>query len=110
MTPRFVVQVVFHPAARDELREARDWYEAQRPGLGDDLGVVVGLALDRIREFPDAYPEVLPTIRRAVLSRFPYSLFYRRRPGNVEMIEILAVFHHRRDPAAWRRRAEQPER
>jgi hypothetical protein len=54
---------------------------AQRPGLGDDLGVVVGLAIDRIREFPDAYPEVLPTIRRAVLSRFPYSLFYRRRPG-----------------------------
>jgi len=81
MTPRFVVQVVFHPAARDELREAREWYEAQRPGLGDDLGVVVGLAIDRIREFPDAYPEVLPTIRRAVLSRFPYSLFYRRRPG-----------------------------
>lgn len=29
MTPRFV----FHPAARDELREARDWYEvpAGRP-------------------------------------------------------------------------------
>lgn len=105
MTPRFVVQVVFHPAARDELREAREWYEAQRPGLGDELGAVVGLAIDRIREFPDAYPEVLPTVRRAVLSRFPYSLFYRRRPSNADVVEILAVFHHRRDPATWRRRA-----
>lgn len=41
MTPRFV----FHPAARDELREARDWYEVQRVGLGDDLGDVVTAAL-----------------------------------------------------------------
>ena len=106
MTPRFVVQVLFHPAARDELREAREWYEAQRVGLGDDLGGVIGLAIDRIREFPDAYPEVLPAVRRAVLARFPYSLFYRRRPSTPDAVEILAVFHHRRDPATWRRRAE----
>jgi plasmid stabilization system protein ParE len=105
MTPRFVVQVVFHPAARDELREAREWYEVQHVGLGDDLGGVVSLAIARIREFPDAYPEVLPTVRRAVLTRFPYSLFYRRRPSNPDAVEILAVFHHRRDPATWRRRA-----
>ena len=105
MTPRFVVQVRFHPAARDELREAHEWYEAQRVGLGDDLGDVVRTAIDRIRELPDAYPEVLPTVRRVVLARFPYSLFYRRRPSNPDVVEILAVFHHRRDPATWRRRA-----
>jgi plasmid stabilization system protein ParE len=105
MTPRFAVQVLFHPAARDELREAREWYEAQGVGLGDELGGAIDLAINRIREVPDAYPEVLPTVRRAVLSRFPYSLFYRRRPSNPDAVEILAVFHHRRNPATWHRRA-----
>lgn len=47
MTPRFV----FHPTARAELREARDWYDSQRSGLGAELGIVIDHTLDRIREF-----------------------------------------------------------
>jgi hypothetical protein len=54
MTPRFV----FHPAARDELREALEWYDAQRSGLGDELLDIVRAAIDRVGEFPDLYPEV----------------------------------------------------
>ena len=100
MTPRFV----FHPAARDELREALEWYDAQRTGLGDELLDIVRAAIDRVGEFPDLSPEVIPRLRRAVLSRFPYALFYRRS-NQPDTIEILAVFHHRRDPATWRRRA-----
>jgi plasmid stabilization system protein ParE len=98
MTPRFL----FHPAARAELTEAVAWYEAQRPGLGEDLGQVVAAALARLSAHPALYPEVLAGVRRIVLARFPYSLFYRVRP---ESIEILAVFHHRRDPVTWHRRA-----
>jgi plasmid stabilization system protein ParE len=98
MTPRFV----FQPEARDELREARDWYEMQQAGLGQDLGAIVAVTLTRISEHPEMYPEVDPGIRRAVLQRFPYSIFYRIRPS---AIEVLAVFHHRRDPADWRSRA-----
>ncbi|HVX38032.1 MAG TPA: type II toxin-antitoxin system RelE/ParE family toxin [Gemmatimonadaceae bacterium] len=101
MTPRFV----FHPAARAELREARDWYDGQRSGLGRELGDVVATTLERIAAHPEAYPAVFGTLRRAVLSRFPYALFYRRRAAAPDVIEVLAVFHHRRDPATWRRRA-----
>jgi plasmid stabilization system protein ParE len=98
MTPRFV----FHPGAREELREARDWYERQRVGLGAELGEAVDGELERIGEYPTRYPEVVAGLRRAVLRRFPYSLFYRVRSAD---IQILAVFHHKRDPRVWRRRA-----
>ena len=98
MTPRFL----FRPAAVEELREARDWYDAQRVGLGDELGEIVAHTLDRIAAHPDAFPEVMPSVRRAVISRFPYGIFYRRTP---DALEVLAVFHHRRDPTIWRRRA-----
>jgi len=98
MTPRFL----FRPAAIDELRAARAWYEAQRAGLGDELGEVVARTLDRIATQPGAFPEVVSGVRRAVVSRFPYGIFYRRIP---DALEVLAVFHHRRDPTIWRRRA-----
>lgn len=98
MTPRFL----FRPAAVDELREAREWYDAQRAGLGDELGEIVAHTLDLIAEQPEAFPEMIPGVRRAVISRFPYGIFYRRIP---DALEVLAVFHHRRDPTIWRDRA-----
>ena len=97
MTPRFL----FHQAARAELAEAVAWYDAQQPGLGDQLGDVIAAALERLSAQPELYPEVIPSVRRVVLARFPYSLFYRLRWDEVE---ILAVFHHRRDPSTWQRR------
>lgn len=48
--------------------------------------------------------EARPGLRRAVLLDFPYSLFYRVKP---DMREILAVFHHRRDPRVWQVRAAE---
>jgi toxin ParE1/3/4 len=91
MTPRFV----FHPAARAELLEARAWYDGQRAGLGAELAHVIDESIGRIGEHPEAYPEVDPGVRRAVLPRFPYGLFYRIEP---DAIRIIAFFHHRRDP------------
>lgn len=98
MTPRFV----FHPAALIELLEARSWYDTQRAGLGEELAQVVADAIDRIGEHPESFPEVDADVRRVVLPRFPYGLFYRIEP---DMIRILAIFHHRRDPLVWHRRA-----
>lgn len=97
VTPRFV----FHAGAIEDLRDARDWYDEQRQGLGDELGAT-NAALDRIVGNPNLYPEVIPGSRRCVLTRFPYGLFYRVRAIR---IEVLAVFHHRRNPNVWRQRA-----
>lgn len=98
MTPRFL----FHPAARAELIEAHAWYESQRAGLGDELVAIVAATIDRIRNHPELYPVVEQDVRRAVLTRFPYGLFYRAEP---DAIRVLAVFHHKRNPVVWRGRA-----
>lgn len=100
MTPRFL----FRPAARAELLEARDWYESQRQGLGYEFAASIDAAVARIGAHPELYPEVRPGLRRAVLLDFPYSLFHRVKP---DMREILAVFHHRRDPRVWQVRAAE---
>ena len=98
MTSRFS----FHAGAIEDLQEARDWYEDQRAGLSFEFEGALDDGLGRIAAAPLANAEVEPGIRRHVLSRFPYAVFYR---GHSEVIEILAVLHHRRDPIVWHRRS-----
>jgi hypothetical protein len=52
MTSRFV----FRPAAIEELRESRDGYDAQRPGLGRELGEVIATTLERIALIRTRFP------------------------------------------------------
>lgn len=102
MTPRFV----FRPAAREELLEARSWYDAQQPGLGDAFARAIDGAIGRIGAYPQAYPIVRGEVRRAVLLDFPYAILYRSR---ADRIEVIAVFHHRRDPQVWQARMSSRE-
>jgi plasmid stabilization system protein ParE len=87
--------------AEGDLAEAIGWYQHIRPGLEADLTLCVEQALDRIREHPEAFPVVMPGVRRAVVRRFPYSIVYRVRQGRVE---VEAIFHARQDPIRWQRR------
>ena len=44
------------------------------------------------------FPCVHGEVRRAVVSRFPYAVFYRVDPKRVV---VLAVLHMARDPKLW---------
>ena len=90
------------PLAAAELAETVEWYEAQRVGLGLEFLDAVDAAFSHLRRQPDIGPEVRPRVRRVLLRRFPYGVFYTVRP---ELIEVLAVIHARRHPARWPRRA-----
>jgi toxin ParE1/3/4 len=89
------LRVVFRPIARSELLEAAAWYDRRKPSLGAELTAAVDEVLARIAENPQRFRPVRPGVRRALLTRFPYSIHYALE-GNA--IVILAVFHHRRDP------------
>jgi toxin ParE1/3/4 len=95
------VAVVLNAEAEADLEEAALWYEDRSAGLGVRLVSRVHEALARIGENPDLYPEVHAGIRRAPVRRFPYGVFYRRREDRVE---VVGVFHDRRNPSAWKRR------
>ena len=97
MTPRFV----FRPEARDELLEAQAWYEQRATGLGAAFARAVEVAVDSLQRSPQQYPVVHRDIRRVLLRRFPYAIFYRAAED--ETI-VLAVFHLARDPARWQSR------
>lgn len=80
------------------MGEAHDWYEAQSLGLGEEFLAAVDLQLKRLEQAPLLYPEIIPGVRRALLPRFPYGVFYTVRK---DLVHILAVIHHARNPRRW---------
>lgn len=89
----------FHPAAAAEYLETIAYYESRRPGLGAAFLAEFERILAEITRTPDRFPiEREADVRRAQLRRFPFSVLYRDLG---EIVEVLAVAHHRRRPAYW---------
>ena len=91
----------FTPDADAELAEARQWYAHQRADLDIEFMERIDDALSRIIRNPRSYPIVYRTLRRAVVRRFPFAVFY---DVTADEIHVIAVFHSRRDPEIWKSR------
>ena len=94
--------VLIRPEAEADLAEACQWYEEQRPGLAERFLLSVEAALSGIERFPESFPVVYNQVRRVLLRRFPYGIFYLLEESRVV---VLAVFHCKRDPKPWQERA-----
>ncbi len=87
--------------AQREIGEAYDWYEEQRVGLGLDFLAFLEGQFQTLTATPQIYAEVRPGVRRALLARFPYGVFFASRG---DLISILGVLHTARSPRRWPRR------
>ena len=88
----------FHDLAKVELNEAARYYASESPGLGAVFLTEAERSITVILEHPESSPLVGRSVRRRLLSRFPYGLLYRVR-GN--QLRILAVMNLRRRPGYW---------
>ena len=88
----------FSLRALREIGEAQEWYELQSTGLGEEFIAALELQLKRLEQAPLLYAEAIPGVRRALLPRFPYGLFYTVRDN---LIQVLAVLHDARNPRQW---------
>ena len=96
------MRVLYRTEAAADLAEAFSWYQTQRSGLGAEFHDAVFATIALIEGLPDAFPIVHQDLRRALLRRFPYAVYYRRL--GADQLEILACLHNRRHPRVWRRR------
>jgi plasmid stabilization system protein ParE len=87
--------------AQRELDEAVSYYNGQVAGLGDAFLLEAIAAIERIRQFPDAWHPLGENVRRCRLRRFPYGLIYHADESGVL---VVAVAHTHRRPEYWRDR------
>ena len=88
----------FEVHARQELRDAIDYYDSLDSRLGGEFREEVERLISLLLKFPNAWPELSLSTRRCRTKRFPYALIYRIKE---EMIEIVAVMHLSREPNYW---------
>lgn len=93
--------VLFRAEAVAEASDVRRWYESRRSGLGTEFAEAVDDTVLRIAENPATFPEVRGEVRRAVIPRFPYAVYFRLAGDTVV---VLAV-HRRQRPERWQSRA-----
>ena len=94
------MDLVLRPAAAADVEEAFRWYERQRRGLGEEFPAIVNEALREIAAQPLRQAAIVRDMRRFLLQRFPYALFYRIYRNAV----VVACMHGRRNPLRWRQR------
>ncbi len=82
--------------AAEELDITFSWYESQRRGLGFEFLDCVEAAIETILQMPRLYAEHHRYFRRALVRRFPFSIFYTIES---EEIVVHAVFDNRQNPA-----------
>lgn len=93
--------VFFLAAAEAELLRAQAWYDERVPGLGERFFDAVDTIVARISETPQQFPLAHPHIRRALVRRFPFALYFRiEREGAF----VIACVHTSRAAEQWRSR------
>jgi plasmid stabilization system protein ParE len=89
----FKVQV--RRAAELDLAAAQIWYETQRNGLAAEFHFEVSQVFARLTDTPLIYSVIYRDVRRAVVHRFPYLIWYRVLD---EDVTVLACTHTRQHP------------
>ena len=94
-------RLVSEPRVDLDVAAAFEWYENERAGLGHEFLDELRATYDRVADGPLKYQHLRSGIRRALVRRFPYGVYFAVED---DVIVVLAVLHASRDPAEWQRR------
>ncbi len=92
------MHVEFHPAALQEAEDAQSWYAERSVFAASAFIRELSLAIQRVLEAPHRYPTAEGRTRKALLDRFPFTVYYRVTP---DVVSIIAVAHQKRRPGYW---------
>lgn len=94
-------QIQVQPLAVLDVEESAIWYEAQEIDLGLEFILEIDAAIDYAVEAPKHYEEIYFGVRRFLLKRFPYAVYFLFENNT---IEIIAVLHQHQSPTTWQSR------
>ncbi|MBW2185596.1 MAG: type II toxin-antitoxin system RelE/ParE family toxin [Deltaproteobacteria bacterium] len=97
-----MAKILFHPDVYQEIEASWSWYQNKADGLGDDFLRELESAYQLIQQLPTTWPLFQKGFRRYLLLRFPYSVIYRERGGE---LLVVAIMHNSRKTGYWLQRA-----
>lgn len=88
------VEVHLFSRAEENISDAFRYYEDQSIGLGEIFIFHLEEVIVNISEYPEMYQKVRGEIRRGLIHRFPYGVYYLYEQGEVI---VLNVFNTKQD-------------
>jgi toxin ParE1/3/4 len=88
------VRVRLTKKAEQDVAEAFDYYEQQKPDLGYRFIARVDEAIEQISENPTLFAPVIGSARRVLVDQFTYVLFYTISEDAI----VIACLHGKRNP------------
>ncbi len=90
--------LIVRPSAQLDIDEALSWYYERDATVAQRLFAELDVVSERIRQNPAQFPVVVDPIRRALLRKFPYSVYFI---VGGDLAAVVAVIHQRRKPISW---------
>ena len=96
-------KIFVHHETQLEVQETFHHYQDLNEGLGFEFIRSMDATLQFIKRNPFSYQKIYGEIRRVLLRKFPYALFYLVEENQ---IVILACLHQKRSEIDWLRRVK----
>ena len=96
-------EIFINPDALQDISKAKEWYESESYGLGDEFVNEVDQTIRSLQNPIVDHKAVFKDHRRVLMDKFPYSIYYRRDVNN-RIVRIIAVQHEKRSPDIVMRR------
>jgi plasmid stabilization system protein ParE len=93
-----IYELTVRKEAERDIELLFDYYEDIRVGLGHDLLLCIEDVFSKIERNSLSYKKVYKKLRRIVVRRFPYRVFFFVVESKVI---VTAVFHAHKDPISW---------
>jgi plasmid stabilization system protein ParE len=78
--------VSFHEAASEEFEAALEWYYLHSEFVASRFEEEMSRAIAAISDAPKRWPTATHGVRKFVLQRFPFVIFYRQIPSGIQVL------------------------
>ena len=96
--------LIVRSAAESDILDATLWSEGRTQGLGTEFVRTLDVCLAEVRRMPRRFPVVHLGVRRALMRRFPYAVYYVERD---DVLVVIACMHVLRAPQRWQDRSRE---
>jgi len=96
-------KIVILTDAELDIDDAFIWYEMNQIGLGMKFYASVDKSIHFISQQPFSCPEIYKGLRRFVMKKFPYGIYYHVNLEKKE-IQIVGIIHFKRNLKFLRKR------
>ncbi len=94
-------KIDFSSEAEADFDNSYKYYAIESQKVADNFYKQINRSLITISANPQGFQRVFKNIRKYVIKKFPFIIYYRTENTT---IQIIAIFHTSRNPEIWQKR------